>query len=230
LSDEEKTVPQTEARPASNAWIGYVAPMVAFVALTWAEGQAGKSYIWVYIAKVIIVCALLFAFRKTWRDIRPDWRMVIPGVLVGLAVFAEWVLIDQAVPYPHLGTRSALDPFVGIQDAATRALFLGFRFFGLAVMVPVMEELFWRSFLIRYFTSPDWEKIPVGTFSWGAFAIVSALFGGIHPEWLAAVICGVAYGLLLRQTKSLFACVIAHGTTNLALGIYVLVTHNWKYW
>ena len=51
-----------------------------------------------------------------------------------------------------------------------------------------------------------------------------------HPEWLAAIICAVAYGLLLKQTKSLFACIVAHATTNLALGIYILLFQKWHYW
>lgn len=223
--------PKTEpTKTVSRDWIAYVAPMVVFVILTFLEPQFPKQYVWLTIGKALAVSATLIVCRSAWRDIRFDARMILPGLLVGLAVFAEWVLIDKGIPYPHLGTRTAFNPFLAIADPTQRALFLAFRFFGLVLLVPVMEELFWRSFLLRYITTPDYATLPIGEFSWTAFAVVAALFGLAHPEWLVAVICACAYGLLLRRTRSLFACVLAHATTNLALGLYVLLTRDWRYW
>jgi CAAX prenyl protease-like protein len=97
-------------------------------------------------------------------------------------------------------------------------------------MDPVMEEIFWRSFGLRYATTPEFTSLPIGSFSWQGFAIVAALFGAAHPEWLVAVLCAAAYALLLRYTRSLFACVIAHAVTNLSLGLYVLTTGHWRFW
>jgi hypothetical protein len=34
----------------------------------------------------------------------------------------------------------------------------------------------------------------------------------------------------LKRTRALFTTVVAHATTNAALGAYVLATHAWKYW
>jgi hypothetical protein len=211
-------------------WRAYVVPMALFMALTYLEGRMTAQYVWLYIGKVGVVTAALVACRAAWKDIRLEARVVPISILVGLAVFAEWVLIPKIVPYPPLGSRVGFNPFESISDPVMRGLFLAFRIFGLAVMVPVMEELFWRSFLLRYFTSSDYAALPVGTFSWSAFAIVAAGFGLAHPEWLVAVVCACAYGLLLRQTKSLFACILAHAVTNLALGIYVLIAKDWPYW
>ena len=101
---------------------------------------------------------------------------------------------------------------------------------GLTLMVPLMEELFWRSFLIRIITKPEWQEMNPWDFSWMAFGAVAGLFALAHPEWLAAVICAVLYGLLLRQTKSLFACFVAHAVTNGLLGIYVLSGGHWALW
>ncbi len=221
-----------EAPGASRAWIGYVAPMVAFLGITALEGSAPKQYIWIYIAKAVLVTALLIAGRSTWkREVKWNGPMLLLGTVVGLACFAGWVLIDPLTPhFKFLGTRTEYNPFKEIADPTVRALFLAVRFYGLALVVPVMEELFWRSFLLRWITDQDFEKLPVGTFSWGAFAIVAAGFGVAHPEWLVAILFACAMALLLRQSRSLFACIVAHGVTNLALGIWVIVTHNWKYW
>jgi len=221
---------QTHAAPSSPTWLAYSTPVIAFLVLTWLESQYPGRYISIYFAKVAVVTAALVAFRSVWKDLRPNARIMAPAVLVGIAVFAEWVLVEKYVRYPHLETRSGFDPFKSIDDPNVRYLFLSARFFGLVAMVPLMEELFWRSFLIRFFTSQEWQKVPIGTFSLSAFAIVMGGFAMVHPEWLAAAICAIAYGILLRQTRSLFGCVIAHATTNLALGIYVIKTHSWALW
>ncbi len=212
-------------------WLAYVTPMAAFMVLTTAESSAPKAYyVWLYLAKVVVVTAILVAFRTPWKDIRPKAHLLVPAVLVGLAVFVEWIVLDKVIPYPHLGDRTSLDPFTAIEVPALRLLFLTARFYGLVFMVPVMEELFWRSFLLRYVTDSDFTKLPVGAFSWGSFSLVAVAFGLAHSEWLVAIICACAYALLLRQTRSLFACIVAHAVTNLALGVYVILTHDWVYW
>lgn len=222
---------QVDTVTPPRAWVGYVVPMAVFIGLTVLEGQFPKYYPLLYILKALLVTACLIVFRAPMVDIRFDWRVLLPAVLVGALVFAEWVWLDKWIPYPHLGKRVAYNPFVEIPDPGMRALFLFTRFYGLALMVPVMEELFWRSFLLRYITEPDdFQRIPVGQFSWMAFGIVAVAFGVSHPEWLVAVICAAAYGLLLKQTRSLFACVVAHGVTNLMLGIYVITMHDWRFW
>lgn len=205
--------------------------MAVFMAMTALEPKFPAYYVWLYIAKVCVVTGVLVAFRAVWQDIRFEARVLLPAVLVGLAVFVEWILLDRVTPpLPFLSHRTAFDPFTAIANSGLRGLFLAFRFFGLVLLVPVMEELFWRSFLLRYLTKEDFTSLPIGTFSASAFGIVAVAFGAAHPEWLAAIVCAIAYGLLLRQTRSLFACIIAHAVTNLALGVYVLAAHQWHFW
>jgi CAAX prenyl protease-like protein len=226
----------TETSAARSApyplWLAYVAPMAVFMGMTaLLEPRFPAHYVWLYIAKVCIVTGALVAFRAAWQDIRFEAHVLLLAALVGLAVFAEWVLLDTVTPpLAFLGQRAAFNPFTAIAEPGLRGLFLVFRFFGLVLMVPVMEELFWRSFLLRYLTKEDFTSLPIGTFSASAFGIVAVAFGAAHPEWLAALVCAAAYGLLLRQTRSLFACIVAHAVTNLALGLYVLITHQWHFW
>jgi CAAX prenyl protease-like protein len=179
---------------------------------------------------VCAVTAALLVYRVTLRDILPSWRVLAPATLVGLAVFAEWVVVDQWVPYPHLGSRIGFDPFASFQGPGPRAAFIGVRLYGLVLMVPVMEELFLRSFFLRFVANADFTSVPIGHISWTAFWVVAALTGVIHPEWLVALVASVAYTLLLYRTRSLFATVVAHAVTNGALAWYVLATGNWQYW
>jgi CAAX prenyl protease-like protein len=225
LPSSDAVIPESTPK---IAWIGYVVPMALFMVLTMLEGSIGKAYVWLYMVKVIVVSGSLLLFRGPLRDYRFEPRVLLPALLVGLVIFGEWILISPHTPALPIGKRVAFDPTTLPQ--AQYALFLIFRLFGLAVMVPLMEELFWRSFLIRFITTEKFLSIPPWAFSWGAFAAIAVAFAFSHPEWLPALICAVAYGLLLRQTKSLFACLIAHSVTNLTLGLYVLATHNWIYW
>lgn len=212
-------------------WLPYVAPMVIFLVLTDIEGRVPITfYPWLYSAKVGAVSVALWFCRSVWSDVRIEKRVVAPAVSVGIAVFVVWVALDKLIPYPHLGARTGLNPFQAIENPVGRAFFLGARFFGLVLMVPLMEELFWRSFLLRYATQSEFQKLPVGTFSWPAFWLVAGAFGIAHAEWLVAISAAIAYALLLRATRSLFACIVAHAVTNLSLGIYVLLSGDWKYW
>ncbi|MCC6729541.1 MAG: CAAX prenyl protease-related protein [Chthonomonadales bacterium] len=221
----------TAAAPTTRrAWPRYVVPMALFLALTAVEAQWPAYYAWLYIAKVLVVGAAVVWYRDAWHDMTLTAPAAAAGAVVGLAVFAEWILVPRLVPYPTMSMRVGFDPWTGIADPALRAVFLAFRFAGLVVLVPVMEELFWRSFLLRYFTTPRWSELPIGQFSWQAFWIVAGGFGVVHPEWLPALVCAMAYALLLRGTRSLGACVVAHAVTNLALGIYIVVARAWAFW
>ncbi len=224
MSQPTKTLPD---------WVPYVAPMVLFLLFTLVEGQLPKSwYVPLYMAKAVLVSIVLFAVSKAWRhEIKPEMRFVPIALLVGMAVFAEWVLLDKWIPYPYLGTRTSYNPFVEITNPALRYSFLAVRLYGLVLLVPVMEEVFWRSFLLRFVTDiDDFKRVPIGDYSAVAFLVVAAMFALSHPEWLVAFICAAAYALLLRTTRSLFACIVAHAVTNLALGVYVLTTGDWKFW
>ncbi len=232
MTDKVDAVSGKEAQ-SNRGWVGYVVPTALFLFLTTLEGYFPTHYVLVYIVKIVVVTLSLGIYRSTLRDFRFEARALVPGLLVGLLIFAIWIPVDKLTPYHlPLGSRAAFDPFARIADPGRLGLFLFARFYGLVVMVPIMEELFWRSFLLRYFSDPniDFRAIPMGQFTWGAFALVAAAFALAHPEWLSAAICGIAYGLLLWRMRSLLAPLVAHMVTNLALGIYIVSTHAWIYW
>ena len=222
----------TTAEPAQDfiSTYEYWVPMILFGALTMLESYVPVSFYPVaYIVKAIAVTASLLVFRRPLADIQMNAGVILPSVVVGLVVCVLWVAIDQAVPYPHLGTRVAFDP-TPLRESGWWAPFLVTRLFGLVLMVPVMEEIFWRSFLLRYLTQQDFRSLAIGTFSASALGIMVAASALAHPEWLVAVIASLAYALWLRRTRSLFSAIVAHSTTNAALGAYVLYTGSWQYW
>jgi CAAX prenyl protease-like protein len=221
-----------EASP--REMLPYVAPMFTFLVLTSLEGYlpAADWYPLAYTAKVGLVAVVAWLCRSTWSDLRPipPFVALMLAIVIGLGVFALWVGLD-VIGYPalnFLGKRTAFDP--SALPPGWKWPFITIRFAGLVLLVPLIEELFWRSFLIRWLINPDFLKVPIGRVTPMAAGVTSAVFALSHPEWLPALLTGLLWAWLLWQTKSLSACVLSHSVANFALGIYVITTGDWKYW
>lgn len=223
-------VPATSDLPHRARTFEYWAPIVVFGVLTVIESNLPASiFPLLYIVKAATVTAGLILWRGPLREIRFSPGLIGPSMLIGAVVFVLWIGIDKNVPYPHLGARTGFDPTT-LQGSPLWIAFLSIRMYGLVLMVPVMEEIFWRSFLLRYLSRHDFHQLPVGTFSASALWIMVAASAFAHPEWLVAIIASLAYALWIRRTGSLFGAIVAHVTTNALLGGYVLVTGDWQYW
>ncbi len=212
-------------------WLPYVLPFAMFLLLTGPVRFFPALSPFLYIAKTIIVGALLWFWRHEYAaDMFPglSFREWLTALFCGLLVLVIWI-----VPEGYLfqfGQNSGFDPHAfGWSGAATKGL-IAVRLIGAAVVVPVMEELFWRSFLMRYLINPDFRSVPVGAFTWLSFMGVAILFGLEHHRVIVGIIAGLLYGLLLIRQKKLKGVILAHGVTNLGLGIYVLLTGSWMFW
>lgn len=231
------------SQPASGSFLPYVAPMFAFLLLTnlessltssKAQAPAESMFPYLYAFKLLVVGGILTVSLVRfglWRELVPLPRgsELALAIGLGLLVIALWIGLDGYYPsLGFLGKRTSFDPTV--LPAHKKWLFLAARLFGLVVLVPVFEELFWRSFLIRCLVDSDFANVPIGRVTPLAAIASSILFGLAHPEWLPAFLTGLIWVWLLKRTRSLSACVVSHLVANLALGIYVLSTHEWRYW
>ena len=98
------------------------------------------------------------------------------------------------------------------------------------MLVPVMEALFWRSFLMRWIDNPDFEQVDPAEVSPKAMVLSTLVFMLAHTQWLGAVVAGLAYAWLYRYTRSLWAPIVAHAVTNGVLGGWVVLFGNWQFW
>ena len=159
----------------------------------------------------------------------------VVGIVVWLALWWLWGQISPYIMSEKVGnyvSRSAFDPFSEMsENPSWMYAFIAIRFFGLVIIVPIIEEFFLRGFLMRYIDDPDWDEIPIGIAGKGALIGILVYAIASHPaEPLAAVAWfGLVTWMYLR-TKSIWDCVIAHAVTNLLLGIYVLATKTWELW
>ncbi|MDO8777265.1 MAG: CAAX prenyl protease-related protein [Burkholderiaceae bacterium] len=196
-----------------------------------AGGLLGIDARWVYGLSVLLVGGSLAFF---WKDYTELARPALPGkwtvclsVLVGLVVFGLW--INLAEPWMMLGEATASFHPVDSEGRLEWDLVV-VRWIGAALMVPVMEELFWRSFLMRWVDKPAFEQVDPGSVSAKAMALSTIVFMLAHTQWLAAIVAGLAYAYLYKRSGSLWAPVIAHGVTNGVLGIWVVLTGHWAFW
>ena len=205
----------------------YVLPFAAFALLTMLAPWFGKYKEFAYPLKTILTAGLLVLLlpRIYTREIRLslDWLAIIAGIFV----FLVWVVLEGW--YVQLGTSSAFDPYEISHSLSPQAVIF-FRLAGTALIVPIVEELFWRSFALRFLIQSEFDRVPLGTFTWFSFIVVSVAFGLEHHRWLPGIIAGMVYALLLYQRKNLFSPILSHFVTNLILGIYVVYTSKWSFW
>jgi CAAX prenyl protease-like protein len=221
------------------SWLPYVAPLAAFLLLSALEGFLPKdaggtrptAYAVFYTVKIALVTIVAWLSRSIWTDLRPHppaaWT--IASIAIGALVIVLWVGLDGRYPaLPVQEKRIGFDP--GSLPPAWRVPFTAVRLYGLVVVVPLIEELFWRSFLIRWIARQDFRGVPIGAVTWTGALVTSALFAVAHPEWLPALLTGFLWTALLWRSRSVATCWISHAAANALLGIYVLAQGAWRFW
>ena len=225
------------ALPLNRAALARVVPFAVFMLLLGlrgalpADGSWGIDPRWVYAVTVLVVGGLLAWW---WRDygelstqLRPTLQEAGLAIAVGVLVFGLWIKLDA--PWMRLGEATA--PFfpLDVQGELMWPL-IGVRWIGAALLVPVMEELFWRSFLMRWIENGQFEAVLPQRVGLKAVVLSTFVFMLAHTLWLAAIIAGLAYAWLYVRSGKLWLPVIAHAVTNGALGVWVVMTGNWAFW
>ena len=205
-----------------------------------------------------LVCAGLLLYYRPWRGqsgLRAaDWG---PALLAGLLVAVLWIApetplagrrwpglqafyyrwlvfppgrfpayfdpaVFPALPFNHLSL--AYSPAeAGWGLAALKLL-------GSAGVIAVIEEYFFRGFLYRWIQGTRQAVAAPIAFDAAAFWSVVILFGLEHDRWLAGMLAGLVYGGLAVRTGRIAPAVVAHVTTNLLLGLYVIASGQYGFW
>ena len=242
----------------SAAW-PFVAPMVVFLIFVFIGGLEDRWHAWSYVARTLIVGGMLIWL---WPRLRKDveWTHLGLGVLVGALGVVQWVGMDKILlevrgEFPEKWALGGLwnllissarpgegyNPVKEILEPSGLVAFLAFvaiRTLGPVLVVPVMEELFWRNWLWRSIISPNnWRLAVIGEPDKIAFMGTSLAFALVHPQRLVSVVWALMIAWLLVRTRSVGACIVAHAVTNLLLAAYVLIAAlglgqegEWYFW
>lgn len=241
-------------------WAAFVLPFVVYMLLGSLEPHGTNPWIdaayypWFYLLKVLGTAASLWLVWPGFRHLQPPrfspLALVVGGLgvvvwvglcelrlearLVSLLGLEHWLEPGQAPRWLQAlleaGKRPGYNPLEKIASLPLAYSFLCVRFLGLAVIVPLMEEAFWRLFLMRYITDPQWWRVGFGSVDRGAIIMTTLLAVSLHPgEMLAMALWFSAVTWLMLRTRNFWDCVMAHATTNFLLGGYVLVSGDWSY-
>jgi hypothetical protein len=207
-----------------------IAPFAIYLVLGAFQGELGPgSLFWLYIAKTLLGAWVLWEVRPFVQEMR--WKISWEAVTVGVAIFAIWVGLDGH--YPRLADPGAgANPLQQFGTGSAMAWFyMGVHVAGMSVIVPPVEEIFYRSFLYRYFVKLDFRAMPLGQFHALSFVVTSVIFGLVHPDrWLAGILCGLAYQWLVIRKNRLGDAMTAHAITNFLLGIWIVWKGAWSFW
>lgn len=212
-------------------------PFAVFIGLMAAEpwlGRALAGYIdprWLYGVRAMLVAGLLFVFWRSFIELtlvrRPAWREMGFAFVVGLLVLAIWLALDSGIfVLGHSGSGFEARTADGGLDWPLALM----RLAGSALLVPLMEELFWRSLIMRWLEEADFASVEPSRVGMRALLLSSLVFGLEHSQWLAGILAGLAYGWLYLRSGNLWVAVFAHAVTNAGLGIWVLATGAWHFW
>ena len=196
----------------------YIIPFLAYIGIVPLLSLFNNPTIG-YVLKVIVTGILILYYLKQYTELK-QFKINYLAILTGLLIFIIWISLEGFYP------RFAGEIF---NPQGSIPLII-LKLIGFILIAPLIEELFTKSFLLRVLIKQDFEKVPIGKFTWLSFIITVLFFGLAHNLWLPGIITGILLNLLLYKTKDIWACIQAHLIANIAVAIYVLSTSNWLFW
>lgn len=218
--------PATQVVEGPNPAAPYLAPLFAILATAMATAAVSSGFDQFYPFRVLVAGAVFWVFRASYMAMGWSWNW--PAVGIGVAVFALWMALE---PAPE--TSAVDDPLAtGVMSLPPvwATIWLVCRVLGSVLAVPLAEELAFRGFLMRRLIAADFERVPMGQFTWFSFIVSSALFGALHGRWFAAMLAGFAYAGAVYRRRELSDAILAHAVTNAMIAGWVLASGQWSLW
>ncbi|MGA3026311.1 MAG: CAAX prenyl protease-related protein [Bryobacteraceae bacterium] len=209
----------------------YVVPFAVFLGFLALQSVVGWPA-WVdFPLRVAVLAAVLLLY--SWPVIAWKPRHLLPTLALGVAVFVIWVAPDVLVPHyrQHWLFQNALTGAARSTLPSHDPFVLTFRVVRAVVIVPIVEELFWRGWLMRRLIAADFREVPLGAYAPLSFWVTALLFASEHgPYWEVGLVAGILYNWWMIRTKSLADCILAHAVTNAVLCAWVILAGRWEYW
>ena len=215
------------------AWIACIALeslLAQAGAVGWTALADAAASGWAYAVRTVVVAGVLAVFWRGYAELRPGTALragtLAEALAAGVLVFGLWITVG---PLLRLGEANVPAIPVGT-GGAPDLLWLALRLAGTVLVVPVIEELFWRSYVMRRIDMHDFMTLAPARVSGIAVLMSSVVFAAGHREVAAGVLAGLVLAWLYRRHGDLRLAILAHAVTNVLLGAYVLATGHYEFW
>jgi len=201
---------------------------------------------WLYAAKILVAAVLVGWLRPRLPEMK--WSFSWMAVAVGVGIAVLWELLGRQVPglgrlydfvahfatgkpMPDIKPSESWTPLLVFRDAPLLGwIFVAIRVLARSLLIPLIEEVFFRSFVYRYVITPQFLSVTLNTRHLGAWLATSALFAVVHPDqWLGGLFCGFAYQWLVIRSGRLGDAILAHAITNGLLSAWVIYQGTWDF-
>ncbi|MEQ1602455.1 MAG: CAAX prenyl protease-related protein [Methylophilaceae bacterium] len=230
----------TPNKSVSNPALARIVPFVIFIAFIALESVLQSNWLsgymqsldlrWLYAVRVVATVTALAYFWQHYVELKLPVNIPLSqwlgAIVIGIGVFVLWINLDH--PWLRLGESHGFKPLSA--DGNLDVWLVCFRLTGATLVVPLIEELFWRSYLLRWIDRSDFLQVSPASVSHKAFWLTAVLFASEHNLLFAGLLAGCAYNLLYMRTRNLWLPICAHAITNGLLGIWVLYTQSWQFW
>lgn len=226
--------------------IALMAPFLAYLLLLATRDFLPEHYNWLAsVIRGVGTMAVVWLLRK---HLPLSGRPHLPlAILAGAALALLWVagqhFFDQ-VGLPHRlplplfpgepESPSEIDPFNKYASGGPLLIWstIILRIAVACTAVPIVEEIFWRFLMLRLLINwAEFDKVPVGQFTWFSFLFSSLLSTLQHPDnWAVSIPCWMAFNLLFYWKTSVPFLILVHAFTNLFLYVYVVAYGDWIFW
>ncbi len=213
-----------ECPETTNSTAAYLLPFLGLLAAGMISRASSSGFETWYALRLFIAVPAIFIW---WRPLaRLDWRFGWRGIAVGAGVFVLWLCASRLLLATH-----PMPAALTAMPQSGRDLWIATRTVTGVVLVPIVEELAYRGYLMRRLLAEDFESVAFGSIGWASLLVTAVAFGVLHGTlWLPGIAAGVAYGLVLIRTGRMGEAVAAHAFSNLLIAGWVLAAGQWQLW
>lgn len=218
-----KSLPQEEVW---NPTAAYLLPMLTWIGVMLVAGMVqSTSFDRLYILRIPFTLVVLWWFRSYWRA--NHYSLSWEAIGAGFLVYLLWIVAFQEPPDSSANLWSQdFQQLSGME----RDLWIFSRLLGSIFLIPVVEELAFRGFLLRRLISSDFTEVHLTSIHWFSFLLSSVAFGWMHQSWLAGTLAGLVFAWVYSRRGHLMDAVVAHAIANLLVAFHVMSTQSWLLW
>lgn len=197
---------------AEDPTVALIFPFIIFMLSALLSDTASETPALFYPLRALAMLAVLYYCRRPILAL--VWKIDPIAVGAGLMIAAIWLFASPQVEPDWQEALYAL-------PAPILALWIVSRIIGTTLLVPVIEELFFRGYILSRFLNQGSTMMIIG------FALSSGLFAAMHGRWVLAAIAGLIFAGLYARRERLSDPIVAHVVANGCIAAAALIGQNW---